>query len=58
MVVAQPCLAWQGVLVDGVVTSTEKKELAKMQRSMKVDDAAHAKELKAAGWSVQEYDQG
>lgn len=48
----------QGVLVDGVVTSTEKEELAKMRKTMNVNDMAHKKEVEAAGWSIQEFDQG
>ncbi|CAM9328538.1 unnamed protein product [Laminaria digitata] len=47
-----------GVLVDGVVTSLEKDELTKMRRLMKVNDSTHARELKAAGWTAQEFDQG
>ncbi|CAM9450650.1 unnamed protein product [Scytosiphon promiscuus] len=47
-----------GVLVDGVVTATEKDELAKMRREMKVDEATHEEELRAAGWSTQEFEQG
>lgn len=48
----------QGVLVDGIVTTTEKDELARMREEMEVDDATHAAELKAAGWTTQEFDQG
>lgn len=48
----------QGVLVDGVVTTMEKDELEKLRQDMSVDEATHAAELKAAGWSTQEFDQG
>lgn len=48
----------QGVLVDGVVTTQEKDELAKWRREMGVNEETHAVELKAAGWSLQEFDQG
>lgn len=48
----------KGVLVDGVVTSGEKEELQKMRKLMKVDDNAHVEELRVAGWSTQEFDQG
>lgn len=41
-----------------MVTTTEKDKLAKVRKSMRVDDAAHAEELKAAGWTMQEFDQG
>ncbi|CAM9181723.1 unnamed protein product, partial [Ectocarpus sp. 13 AM-2016] len=47
-----------GVLVDGVVTTMEKDELEKMRQDMSVDEATHTAELKAAGWSTQEFDQG
>lgn len=48
----------QGVLVDGVVTALEKDGLTKMRRLMKVNDSTHARELKAAGWTMEEFDQG
>ncbi|CAN0355341.1 unnamed protein product [Pylaiella littoralis] len=47
-----------GVLVDGIVTATEKDGLAEMRRGMNVDEAVHAAGLKAAGWTTQEFDQG
>ncbi|CAM9344113.1 unnamed protein product [Ectocarpus sp. 8 AP-2014] len=47
-----------GVLVDGVVTTMEKDELEKMRQDMSVDEATHTAELKTAGWSTQEFDQG
>lgn len=36
----------------------EKDELTKMRRLMKVNDTTHALELKAAGWTTEEFDQG
>ncbi|CAM9481891.1 unnamed protein product [Ascophyllum nodosum] len=48
----------QGVLVDGVVTLTERKELARMRRLVGVDDETHTREVEAAGWSAKEFDQG
>lgn len=48
----------QGVLVDGVVTTMEKDELEKMRQDMNVDEATHTAELRAAGWSTQEFEQG
>lgn len=48
----------QGILVDGVVTPTEKEALDKARKMMGVDNDTHARELKAAGWSAREFDQG
>ncbi|CAN0562636.1 unnamed protein product [Ectocarpus sp. 12 AP-2014] len=36
----------------------EKDELEKMRQDMSVDEATHTAELRAAGWSTQEFDQG
>lgn len=48
----------KGMLLEGVVTQSEKDELSQMKETMRVDDEVHKQELKAAGWSEDEYHRG